>query len=91
MSKQTTKVFKSKKGGRKMNFVLIFIGLCMVYSYPILSLFIICLFLFCNYIFNTNDKDTIRHSRRNKNIKFGINKTNNSEFIDEDIYLGGKR
>lgn len=90
MGRNTTKTIKSKKGGKEiMNFVLVFIGICMIYSYPILSIFIIGLFLFCNYLFNKNEEQYIRHNRRLRNIKFGINETSKSEYMDEDIYLGG--
>lgn len=90
MGRNTTKTINSEKGGKKiMYFVLVFIGICMIYSYPIISIFIISLFLFCNYLFNKNDKQYVRHNRRLRNIKFGINETSKSEYMDEDIYLGG--
>lgn len=90
-TKGTKKQISKKGGNKKMYSILIFLGLCMIYSYPIVSIFIIGIFIICHIVYDHNTQSTIIKGKKKKNIKFGVNKTYRSEFIDEDIYLGGFR
>lgn len=93
MRRQATRIRTIRRRKLITNIILAFIELWFIYSFPKLSIFIFILFLLYRYmIFLHNKKEAkVECYKKHKNIKFGINETSKSEFIDEDIYLGGLR
>lgn len=86
------KLGRIKALGRKiMNFILVLILLTFIFHFPILSILIFIIFLILLKIRGNTQRDSyVRYNKKDGNIKFGI-KEFKSEFIDEDIYLGGMK